>query len=71
MAKRRQRPSLERIVREIQNVDRILAEGGGVADVLRQLNVTEAPYYRGRDQFCGLKAEEAEKPKQLEKKTCS
>jgi len=35
--------------------------------VLRQLNVTEATYYRWRNQFGGLKAEDAKKLKHLEK----
>ena len=67
MTKRRQRHSPEQIVRKIQDVDRILAEGGDVAAVVRQLNVTEATYYRWRNQFGGLKAEDAKKLKQLEK----
>jgi transposase-like protein len=67
MTKRRQRHSPEQIVRKIQEADRILAEGGDVAAVLRQLNVTEATYYRWRNQFGGLKAEDAKKLKHLEK----
>ena len=67
MTKRRQRHSPEQIVRKIQDADRILAEGGDVAAVLRELNVTEATYYRWRNQFGGLKAEDAKKLKQLEK----
>jgi transposase-like protein len=35
--------------------------------VLRQPNVTEATYYRWRNQFGGLKAEDAKKLKHLEK----
>jgi transposase-like protein len=67
MTKRRQRHSPEQIVRKIQDADRILAEGGDVAAVVRQLNVTEATYYRWRNQFGGLKAEDAKKLKHLEK----
>ena len=67
MTKRRQRHSPEQIVRKIQDADRILAEGGDVAAVLRELNVTEATYYRWRNQFGGLKAEDAKKLKHLEK----
>jgi putative transposase len=67
MTKRRQRHSPEQIVRKIQQADRILAEGGDVAAVLRELNVTEATYYRWRNQFGGLKAEDAKRLKHLEK----
>ena len=67
MTKRKKRHSPEQIVRKIQNADRILAEGGDVAAVLMELNVTEATYYRWRNQFGGLKAEDAKKLKHLEK----
>ena len=51
MTKREQRHSPEQIVRKIRDADRILAEGGDVAAVLRELNVTEATYYRWRNEF--------------------
>ena len=67
MTKRKKRYSPEQIVRKIQDADRILAEGGDVAAVLRELNVTEATYYRWRNHYGCLKAEDAKKLKQLEK----
>ena len=65
--KKRKRHYPEQIVRKIQEADRIVAEGGDVAAVLRQLNVNEATYYRWRNQFGGLKAEDAKKLKHPEK----
>lgn len=44
MTKRKKRHSPEQIVSTIQQADRILAEGGDVATVLKELNVTEATY---------------------------
>ncbi len=35
--------------------------------MLRELNITEATYYRWRNHYGGLKAEDAKKLKQLEK----
>jgi transposase-like protein len=67
MTKRGERHSPEQIVRKSQDADRIHADGGDVGAVLRQLNVTEATYYRWRNQFGGLKAEDARKLKHLEK----
>ncbi len=67
MTKGKKRHSPEQIVRKIQQADRILAEGGDVAAVLRELSVTAATYYRWRNHYGGLKAEDAKKPKQLEK----
>lgn len=67
MTKRKTRHSPEQIVRKIQQADRILAEGGDVAAVVRELNITEATYYRWRNHYGGLKAEDAKKLKHLEK----
>ena len=67
MTKRKKRHSPEQIVRKIQDADRILAQGGDVAAVLKELNITEATYYRWRNHYGGLKAEDAKKLKQLEK----
>jgi len=67
MAKRRKRHSPDQIFRKIQQADRILAEGGRVAAAVRELNITEATYYRWRNHYGGLKAEDAKKLKQLEK----
>ena len=59
MAKKKKRYSPEQIVGKIRDADRILAEGGDVAAVLRELNITEATYYRWRNHYGGLKAEDA------------
>lgn len=67
MTKRKERHSPKQLVWKIQDVDRILAEGGDVAAMLRELNVTEATCYRWRNHFGGLKAEDPKKLKLLEK----
>ena len=55
------------MVRKIQEADRILTEGGDVAAVVTELNVTEATYCRWRNHYGGLKAEDAKKLKHLQK----
>lgn len=61
----------EQIVRKLQEADRLLAEDLDVAGVCRQLQVTEATYYRWRNQYGGLKAEDAKRLKELEKENAS
>lgn len=63
----RKRHTPEQIVRKLATADRLLAEGKDVADVCRELQVTEASYYRWRNQFGGLKADDAKRLKDLEK----
>ena len=41
--------------------------GEDMADVCRELQVTEATYYRWRNQFGGLKADDAKRLKDLER----
>jgi putative transposase len=63
----RKRHSPERVVRKLATADRLLAEGKDVADVCRELAVAEQTYYRWRNQFGGLKADDAKRLKELER----
>lgn len=63
----RRRHTPEQVVRKLAQADQMLAEGKEVADVCRQLQVSEQTYYRWRNQFGGLKAEDAKRLKELEK----
>ena len=59
----RKRHSPEQIVRKLMAADRLLAEGRDTAAVCRELGVSEATYHRWRNQFGGLKAEDAKRLK--------
>jgi putative transposase len=65
MARRRHTP--EQIVRKLPEADRLLGERADVAEVCRQLQVSEATYHRWRAQFGGMKADDAKRLKELEK----
>jgi transposase-like protein len=54
-------------VRKLAHVDRLLGEGKGVADVCRELGVSEQTYFRWRNQFGGLKVQDAKRLKELER----
>ena len=66
MSKRR-RHTPEQIVRKLREADRMLAEGSQIADVARQLEVTEATYHRWRNQYGGMKADDAKRLRELER----
>src|SRR5437588_7474041 len=59
----RKRHTPEQVVRKLTEADRLLAEGKDVADVCRALQVSEATYHRWRNQFGGLKADDAKRLK--------
>ncbi len=63
----RKRHTPEQVVRKLAQADRMLAEGKNVADVCREFAVAEQTYYRWRNQFGGLKADDARRLKELER----
>ncbi len=65
MARRRHTP--EQIVRKLREADRLLGEGADVAAVARHLEVSEQTYHRWRNQFGGMKADDAKRLRDLER----
>lgn len=65
MTRRRHTP--EQIVRKLAEADRMLNEGADLAAVARHLQVSETTYHRWRNQYGGMKADEAKRLKELEK----
>ena len=61
----------EQIVRKLGQADRLLGEGKTVADVCRELEVAEQTYYRWRNQYGGMKADDAKRLKELEKQNAT
>lgn len=63
---KRRRHSPEQVVRKLREADRMLAQGSSVAQVLQHLEITEATYYRWRNQFGAMSPDEAKRLKELE-----
>jgi putative transposase len=64
--KRRKRHSPEEIVRKLRDADAMLNAGKDQAAVLQALEISEGTLWRWRNQYGGMKAEEAKRLKQLE-----
>ena len=64
MSRRRHTP--EQVVRKLREADRLLGEGMELAEVIKQLEVSEQTFYRWRNQFGGMKAEDVKRLKELE-----
>ena len=62
----RTRHSPEPAVRKLAQADRMLGDGKDIVDVCRELQVSEQTYHRWRNQFGGLKADDAKRLKNLE-----
>jgi putative transposase len=67
----RKRHSPEQVVRKLTTADRLLSGGRDVAAVCRELGVSEATYHRWRNQFGGLKANDAKRLKNLERQNAT
>ena len=64
--KRRKRHTPEQIVKKLRDADAMLNAGKDQAVVLQALEISEATYLRWRNQYGGMKAEEAKRLKSLE-----
>ena len=66
MKKRRKRHTPEQIVKKLRDADVMLSTGKDLAIVLQTLAVSEATFNRWRNQYGGMKSEEAKRLKTLE-----
>ena len=60
------RHTAEQIIRKLREAETMLATGKSVGDVIQSLGVSEQTYYRWKQQYGGMKAEEAKRLKELE-----
>jgi transposase-like protein len=66
MTRRRKRHNPEQIVRKLRDADAMLNAGKDLAAVLQSLEVSQSTFDRWRNQYGGMKAEEAKRLKELE-----
>jgi putative transposase len=60
------RHSAEQIVKKLRESDAMLASGKTIGQVCQVLEVSEQTFHRWRNQYGGMKSEEAKRLKQLE-----
>ena len=63
--KRRHTP--EQITRKLREADRLLSEGKTIEEVAKHLEISEQSFHRWRNQYGGMKAEDAKELKELRK----
>jgi putative transposase len=56
----------EEIVAKLRQVDVLTSQGKSVAEAIRSIGVSEVTYYRWRQEFGGLKSDQAKRLKVLE-----
>jgi putative transposase len=64
MPRKRHKP--EEIVAKLRQVDVLVSQGQSVAGAIHSIGVSEVTYYRWRQEFGGLKADQVKRLKALE-----
>ena len=57
---------LDQVIRKLSEGDKLLNEGATVAEVARQFGITETTWHRWKNQYGGMKAQDAKRLKELE-----
>jgi putative transposase len=63
---KRKRHGPEQIIRKLRDADGMLSAGRTIAEVCQQLAVSEQTFHRWRNQYGGMKANDAKHLKELE-----
>ena len=63
--------SPEEIVRALDNAGKVIGQGGTVSDACRQIGVTEATYYRWKNQYQGMSLADVKQLKALQKENAN
>lgn len=71
MSPQRKRHTPEQLVRKLGPADRLLGEGQTVVDVCCEFEGAEQTSYRWRNQYGGMKADDAKRLKELEKQNAT
>jgi len=58
--------SPEQVVSKLREADVLIGKGQTVADVCRQLQITDVTYYRWRKEYGGLSTDQAQRLRELE-----
>jgi len=64
---KRKRHTPNQVIGKLREAERMLGEGKGVPEVARALEVSENTFHRWRNQYGGMKANDAKRLKELEK----
>ena len=68
---KRSRHTPQQIIRKLRDAERLLGEGKTIAEVSKELGVSEQTFHRWRNQYGGMKADDAKRLKELEKENRS
>ena len=68
---KRRRHTPEQVIRKLAEGEKLLGEGKTIEEVTRHLEITESTWHRWRNQYGGMKADDAKRLKELEKENAT
>src|SRR5438874_1426695 len=69
MQRRRHTP--EQLIRKLREDERLLGEGRTIPEAAKELGISEQTYHRWRNQYGGMKADDAKRLKELERENAT
>jgi putative transposase len=64
---KRSRHTPEQVIRKLREAERLIGEGKTIPEAARELGISEQTYHRWRNQYGGMKADDAKRLKELER----
>jgi transposase-like protein len=64
---KRRRHTPDQVIRKLAEGDKLLGTGQSLEEVCRYLEITESTWHRWRNQYGGMKADDAKRLKELER----
>ncbi len=64
---KRARHTPEQVIRKLREAERLLGEGRTIPEAAKELGISENTYHRWRNQYGGMKADDAKRLKELER----
>ena len=68
---KRRRHTPEQVIRKLREAERMLGEGKTIPEAAKELGVSEQTYHRWRNQYGGMKANDAKRLKELERENAT
>jgi len=64
---KRRRHTPEQVIRKLREAERLLGEGKTIPEAAKAIEISEQTYHRWRNQYGGMKADDAKRLKELER----
>jgi putative transposase len=68
---KRRRHTPEQVIRRLREAERLIGEGRTIPEAAKELGISEQTYHRWRNQYGGMKADDAKRLKELERENAT